>query len=46
MRNTSKRRTKKRRERKVGLLLKVLETEEVYVDINVVTRINLTSLLS
>ena len=46
MRNTSKGRTKKRRERKVGLLLKVLETEEVYVDINAVTRINLTSLLS
>ena len=28
------------------LLLKVLETEEVYVDINAVTRINLMSLLS
>ena len=28
------------------LLLKVLETEEMYVDINAVTRINLMSLLS
>ena len=28
------------------LLLKVLETEKVYVDINAVTRINLMSLLS